>query len=241
MSAQLDAAHTALDQNSVLLRQGEVSSRAAEEAANTAAKQLEMAERPWISADLAVGGPLVFGADGAKMPVVLSITNSGRSPATRVEVTVEWFPIFLDRPDPFLRLMNVCKSVEAASSTISPEAVKNGAHYMSRIIFPGKQPSQIYVLSMDRADIQEGISGIAKHLFPGYAPKRRALQIDVLACIGYRPPFLEAQYHTGIITELFRLDSKQPRASAEISADPGEIPPGDLRMMIHPVYGTYAN
>lgn len=61
------------------------SADAAKESADTAASQLEMAERPWISGPITVTGPFVIGtAVGAHLSVTFDMKNIGQSPASNV-------------------------------------------------------------------------------------------------------------------------------------------------------------
>src|ERR1035438_1237169 len=61
---------------------------AAKSAADTAAKQFETSERPWVDADIRLDGPLSFNVNGANLPLVFQLLNSGHSAALAVQIAV---------------------------------------------------------------------------------------------------------------------------------------------------------
>jgi hypothetical protein len=73
--------------------------RSAASAANAAAEQsklsraqLELSERPWISYQADVDGPLTFDENGANIKLKFKISNSGLTAATNVFTWVEFVP-----------------------------------------------------------------------------------------------------------------------------------------------------
>lgn len=131
------------------------SAQAAQSTANTAAKQMELTERPWMSVQLSPDGPLIFDNTGAHLTVVLASKNSGNSPAIRVRAEVEWFPHFLRNPDPTKKLMEACKRVESnAAISISPEEIAKGRNFLSETDFPGNREPQRWALNMSQSDIE---------------------------------------------------------------------------------------
>jgi hypothetical protein len=62
------------------------SADAAKSAADTAASQLELAERPWVDANITVNGSISFNENGANVPIKIALKNSGPSPALSVHV-----------------------------------------------------------------------------------------------------------------------------------------------------------
>lgn len=50
---------------------------AATSAAKTSASQLELTERPWLSADITLNGPLSYNVNGANIPVIISLKIAG--------------------------------------------------------------------------------------------------------------------------------------------------------------------
>jgi hypothetical protein len=65
----------------------ETAAQAAAIAAQTAAKQLELAHRPWVAGEIQAVTPLVFDADGMHLTLRLMLRNVGNSPAIKTVVT----------------------------------------------------------------------------------------------------------------------------------------------------------
>src|SRR6266545_2296833 len=186
-----------------------ITADAAKSAADTSAKQLEIAERPWISASLSLGGPLVINKDGVRLIVVLSMNVSGHSPATQVRTEVVMFPVFLRHPDPVVKLMEVCKSAESnVPIPTFPKDMSQGTRWFSQTFFPGSQPQTATNIGISQSDI-ESVYAIAGGMgFDGgfQVPKGRPVEINVVGCVGYRTPLINTQYHTGVIMQLYRVD-----------------------------------
>jgi len=68
------------------MRSTEKAAIASKNSADTAAKELELSERPWISADIVHNGPLMFDSSGASLSVRVLIRNTGHSPALNTTV-----------------------------------------------------------------------------------------------------------------------------------------------------------
>jgi hypothetical protein len=251
MDRQLQTMQSSVVQNGKVLRQSIIQSQSARESANaakgsadTSAKQLEAAERPWISFELSLASPLVFDKDGATLTVTVLRKNIGSSPAIRVQTSAIWFPVFLRHPDPTKKLMDLCKQTDSnASIPITPDAISKGINFMSQTIFPEQPSQQRYLLHLSPADIEQGVHGIFDSLNFGVAhdPKDRSFDSVVEACIGYHASFIGTQYRTGMVMNLSRHDFSAPGASVLIQAVPGTIPASGLRLFIDPIFGTYAN
>lgn len=68
---------------------------AAKSAANTAAAQLEMTDRPWVTIDIVITGPLTYSDKGGVFMSFLFIPeNIGRSPAQNVLISPKLIPAF---------------------------------------------------------------------------------------------------------------------------------------------------
>ncbi len=69
-----------LKQMKIATEKAGIGAEAAKSAADTAATQLELAERPWISSDIAIASPFVFDKDGGHVTFQFALKNSGHSP-----------------------------------------------------------------------------------------------------------------------------------------------------------------
>jgi hypothetical protein len=68
-------------------RDMQASIAAAEKSADIAERTIAATQRPWISIDIGINGDLVFDANGnAKVHLLFTLNNIGRSPATNVRV-----------------------------------------------------------------------------------------------------------------------------------------------------------
>jgi hypothetical protein len=68
------------------------SADAAEATSKIAAQQLEVADRPWVSIDMNLVGPLTFDENGANVKTLMTMKNSGHSPATGLWSKANFFP-----------------------------------------------------------------------------------------------------------------------------------------------------
>ncbi len=64
---------------------------AAEKSAEVAERALIAAHRPWVKADIQVGGPIFYNVNGANFTLGFSLKNIGRSPALNVWVVPQIF------------------------------------------------------------------------------------------------------------------------------------------------------
>jgi hypothetical protein len=67
------------------------SAEAAKSAATTAARQLELAERPWLMTKAEIAGPITFAGGEMRADFLFRTKNVGNSPAMRVESGEEIF------------------------------------------------------------------------------------------------------------------------------------------------------
>jgi hypothetical protein len=212
------------------------SAEAAKRAADTAGRELELSERPWVSADLTLVGPLVFDKDGAHVTARLSLKNSGHSPAVRGFYNIDFFAPFLMHPDPRKRRDDLCKN------TTGESALPSNA-WLSKTWFPGDQPPVDIKIGMSERDIHAAMVEIPDALFPnareryGINPPRPPYIFPVvITCIAYRPSFADVQYHTSLVLDLLRRDPKKA-----IDPNKGDIPVSDLGLFQDFAFGGEAN
>jgi hypothetical protein len=71
------------------------SADAATQSANTASRQLEMADRPWVTIDIMIASPLTYEKDRVTMTFDFIPKNIGHSPAQNVLIVPELLPVFM--------------------------------------------------------------------------------------------------------------------------------------------------
>lgn len=141
------------------------SADAAKSAADTAASQLELTQRPWVFVkDAKVASPLTFDKDGAHVTFEITIHNSGLTPAVNALILPKLYPLPLiesARP-PVERL---CDATSYASSTTG------------LLIFPNTDsPPQTLTFGISKKEVGDNThSGV--------------LVITPFICVLYRPTF----------------------------------------------------
>ena len=99
--------------------------KAATEAAHSAAQQLELSERPWVDADISIDGALVFDRDGAHIPLKIVLRNSGHSPAMHTAI----YPVpligFRDKAMDFYRKQACDSAASLVCVSYQPSFTKN--------------------------------------------------------------------------------------------------------------------
>jgi hypothetical protein len=168
--------------------------RIAQSAANTAANELELSERPWIAVEQLrltkepyweiFRGPKFFPptketitVTNLHAPFTFSVVNVGKSPAINVFSSVQIAPVEIGRNfhKPQLGMQMACSAAEAESREASkPSAINEGS-----AIFPGAPLSQPW----------EPIYAVSQ-------PNQRIDQVWIAVCIIYRAGFSPRTYHT---------------------------------------------
>jgi hypothetical protein len=83
-----------------LARAVEDAANAADQQSQTSARQLEASQRPWVDADVQIGGPLFYNVNGANFTFVFNLRNSGPTPAFNTIVEPRMAVVFSDDRDP---------------------------------------------------------------------------------------------------------------------------------------------
>lgn len=69
------------------------SASAAKQAADTAEKALVISQRPWLTFDTSIAGPLTFDDHGATLPLDVTLKNISEFPATAVDFEAKLLPV----------------------------------------------------------------------------------------------------------------------------------------------------
>jgi hypothetical protein len=171
---------------------------AAKSAADTAASQLELTERPWVDASIAIDGPFSFHINGdsveeASIPLKIVPRNTGHSPA--LSAAIFWRLTLAKGDDIFKVRDEACKSAEATT---------NNGHW-GITLFPNTTSphEERKIIRIGKTEIEKskvwGLSGFENKTMP---------PPSIVICIAYRPTFKNTSvYHTAYIFDLLRLDS----------------------------------
>jgi hypothetical protein len=170
---------------------------AAKKAADTASKQLELAQRPWLSwQDLKLTSAFIFDNEGARVGMQALIKNSGNSPAVAVTIDSE---IFLGDPDPAIdERERFCKGLSGNKPTYG------------QTVFPSTTTQEFEWARVKTKDLNARAS-------PGLG-HGRIIGPNIITCIAYRSTFdSTARYYTGAILTVSRSTPENPRLSLVIT------------------------
>jgi hypothetical protein len=179
---------------------------AAEEANKISRDTLITSQRPWISVDPIIVGPLSFNENGAIIKLRFKVQNSGHSPALYVWPHAR--PILMrigERPD-----------LISAQRTLLKEIRERPRHPEERgfTIFPGvigEVPVDINIIKGDIGAI-------------GETDGRIILLPAIVGFVDCQFTFSEERRYTGFIYMLSRADPAHPDLPFAIYRDEGDIP-----------------
>ena len=186
-----------------------ISSDAATTAANAAASQavtsstqLELSERPWVSATPAIVSPLYFNVNGVNLAISFHLHNTGLLPAVGAFPYAKFYPAIGPGTNNFR---------EAAKAQISEtcKLAENVPKVGDDNLFPlGDSTKQIRI-NKPAADLTIN-------------DPTHDLLIKIAVCVAYRTSFNDKVYSTGQIYILTRTDRK---SGHDMTFVPGESVP----------------
>ncbi len=86
-----------------------VASDAAKASADTAIKELELSERPWVDAQIVIDGPVEFNVNGVNVHLKFQLVNTGRSPALATHISPRMISMFSEGPAAADVLQETCR------------------------------------------------------------------------------------------------------------------------------------
>lgn len=167
--------------------------KAAKEAADTAAKQLELEERPWIDANITLNGPLTFDVNGASIPLKIALRNSGHSPA--MFTVISPLPLTgFKGVDAANHVQEVCQNAARISTTMP----QFGITLFPNTTFDSPESIGLGKEAMDAATKEP----VGSHFHD------KIMSPSVIVCMAYQPSFKpNTVYHTAYIVDLWKRDS----------------------------------
>jgi hypothetical protein len=148
--------------------------------AQTAQRQLELSERPWVSIDQVVfGSPLVFDQNGGRITLQFLLRNTGNSPAEYVNIDGEFIPFPLSKERWYVPIeqRRLC------------DAIRLQTFKMSLVtLFPNTTSPYSVTFTMNPTDIAQGLI---------YPEKRDWITPIIIGCIDYRFEFANGHHQTG--------------------------------------------
>lgn len=175
----------------------------------TSAAQLSVAtQRPWVSADVSLAGPLTYDGNGANISLELLLTNSGHTPALYVW---PWIVPYLLKTGRDPRDEQKVRCDEVRNRPFS--------HSELGVMIAAQQTFPITLTTTIRKDEIEGSR---------FQTGERVMSPIIVGCVNYQFTFGERKRHqTGFIYKLDRIKPDQPGHFA-IFPDDGDVPAGRL-------------
>jgi hypothetical protein len=188
---------------------------AATKAANTAASQLELSQRPWINFDTIVDAPLSLSGDSVLVSVRLTMRNSGPSPAMNVAIAEG---LAADPTNIFDFREAVCGDATKWSTTspiVTDTVFPNVTLNMSPHL-----PSGTFTKNL-----------VASRMSPEPFWKDKILQPALVVCVAYRPSFNPTSvYHTSYVFALLKVEpGERPSSLFTIGEN---VPPEHLKLQL---------
>jgi hypothetical protein len=181
---------------------------ASRQQADTAQRQLELSERPWMEVKdpPRLVGPLRFDEKGAHASFQFSFCNVGQS----VAEDVDFYPVWLAAPghNPLAEQNEACDAAREGH----PAHPNLASHWT---IFPTNCAPSMWQMNILKTDIDAAVNGWA----PGSG--NSFLELFLVGCVDYRFTFEKKRHQTKFAYELFRRDEPvffYPSAGS-ISAD----------------------
>ena len=205
----------------------------------TTANELELSQRPWVSAQFSITGPLVRDSEGVHTTIRITPENSGQSPAVKGFYTFAMIPFVggstPDKSNPWIVRKNLCDTAERQSATAGQAG--KGVD-TSQTWFRGENVPVAVTFGMANDEMRIRLCKTkacdsAEIVWPSIYPV-------IVACVAYRPFFKEAQYHTSFVFDIIRVN---PATGEQIIMPDvqGSIPASELRLQTQPFMGVDAN
>jgi hypothetical protein len=192
-------------------------------AAKASADAFIHSQRPWLSVNAAIAGPIVFDRDHARVyfPFAITVRNVGQIPAMGVWINAV---IFLPSPkkhDVGEERRNVCENLR-------------GTTKLGQTIFPGVEPATYHITVVTpMSDIEESCRAI----FGEVADDANMFVPYVIVVAAYRIGIdKDAFYYTANTYELMRREGNVRHLALKRETTPME----DLQLFLYPMSGIIA-
>jgi hypothetical protein len=175
-------------------------------------KEMQAAQRPWVSANIQIAGPLVFEANGSSIPLKITLKNTGDTPATRILAIPR---LFVREKQPMDLLAIQKRRCEAGRR---PPVPSGGIGYT---LFPGDTVTEYNTPTMTHDEF-----GSQQTIAP-----------FIVVCINYQFTYSGENHQTAAMYTLMRVDPTRPGMAFVIKPQDGSVPIDKLRFQF---LGSYA-
>jgi hypothetical protein len=174
------------------------SAKAAETSAKVAYETLVATNRPWVSADLKIAGPLTYNETEARIEIAFVLKNTGLSPAVNVQVDAEMALFMENGTSPLDRMKEICKRAKQ-----SPD----DNPVLGHTIFKDRDFTYLINLPMPKERVRNAFDNfpdIEKGSNDWFSP-------SVVGCVSYRFPFERGRHVTEFIAEIRKNNPENPK------------------------------
>jgi hypothetical protein len=199
----------------------QVAADAARKQSITSEKQLEAADRPWISVDVSITSALTYDSSGAHVEFAFVPKNVGRSPAQNIYIDPRLTPATMG--DDLSEIQrHICEA----------DAKQNKNAMLMYILFPGEHYTQRIGMGISAADL---------YAYTHRTDFERSLGPDDIAaialvgCVDYTYESSPRHHQTGFAFDVIMKDRRLVLKSLT------PLAPESLILMPHPTGGHFAN
>jgi hypothetical protein len=176
-------------------------SRGTQAAIDVAERALVAGERAWIRVDVQNNGDFVFNANGiAPIRLLFTLTNTGNSPATKVQINVRAFlGNFLYASTPREEYQKICDITRRRGENPTEDGLSE--EILSCTLFPGEIKQIPVSETMNAREISDLIEAWKERTgdeWKFFAP-------HIVGCVSYWIPFDDRQHQTGFMYVLERM------------------------------------
>lgn len=193
-----------------------VASNAAAKASDVAEKTLVASQRPWVSFDVEIAGPLMIEKNGFGLPLKITVKNVGHSPAVGV---LPYPVIFVKERQP----MDVLEVQKRRCSTVRHPPTRPNRSF-GYTLFPGG-------VGITERNTPSNTREELESVLPAISPM-------IVVCADYQFTFTTGSHQTMTMYSLIRFDPLHPGQGFAINPREGLVPAASLRLI--PI-GSYAD
>lgn len=178
---------------------------AAKEAADTAARQLEMSERPWVSSAATISSPFWMDENGANLILKFEMVNIGHTPAIGTFTYPKFFPLSSAQQESESQEKQTCESAIRIT------------RFSDETLFPNTTPTSKEVKFFWSPE------ELAKHSAHGF------LSIQIVTCTAYRSSYSNTIYSS---PQIYKFDRLGPNGES-LALEAGKtVPAANLHLGI---------
>lgn len=180
------------------------------QSADTASRQLELSERPWVSVDFEIVQPLIFDAKGASLGLRVHLKNIGHSVAFKVMFRESLFPVNLTGT--FKDIYSLPVAEESRMCKPTPWLIQMSSSITGFRLFPNEDVLQIDNVRAAQEDISKATTWLNT---PNPKGPLNRVGMMLVGCINYESIF--GHHHTGFLRA---LGTVQPDGETIIAIEP---------------------